>query len=58
MTGHDFKLSWQVGGSKNVAVGEKKNYTRIENVIVDAENPKKFTNVILLHESNLFLTYL
>ena len=43
VTGHDFKLSWQIGGSPNVAVGEKKNYTRIEDVTVDATNPKKFS---------------
>jgi len=43
VTGHDFKLSWEVGSSPNVAVGEKTNYTRIESVTVDPENPKKFT---------------
>lgn len=43
VTGHDVKLSWEIGASKNVTVGEKDLYERIESVDVDAKNPKKFT---------------
>lgn len=43
ITGEDFKFSWEVGKSDNVAVGEREVYTQIEEVTVDAKNPKKFT---------------
>ncbi len=43
ITGEDFKLSWEIGKSPKVAVGEKKNYLAIEKVEVDSENPKKFS---------------
>ena len=43
VTAKDFKLAWEIGSSDKVAVGEKKNYTRIENVEIDTTNPKKFT---------------
>lgn len=43
VTGNDVKLSFEVGSSPNVSVGEKENYTSIEAIIVDPKNPKKFT---------------
>lgn len=42
VTGHDFKLGWEIGSSANVAVGEKEIYTKVESLEVDAANPKKF----------------
>ena len=43
VTGHDVKLSWEIGLNPNVSVGQKDMYERIENITVDAANPKKFT---------------
>jgi peptide/nickel transport system substrate-binding protein len=43
VTGHDVKLSWQIGISPNVSVAEKEWYTRIDEIIIDKANPKKFT---------------
>lgn len=42
ITGHDVKLSWEIGSSPNVSVGEKDIFTQIEKIEVDPENPKKF----------------
>ncbi len=42
-TGHDVRFSWEVGRSPNVRVGDKDIYESIEDVIVDPQNPKKFT---------------
>lgn len=43
VTGHDVKLGWEAGGSPNVAVGEKEQYTNIERIDVDPKDPKKFS---------------
>jgi peptide/nickel transport system substrate-binding protein len=43
VTGHDVKLSWEIGSSDKVAGGEREVYDRYEEVIVDEKNPKKFT---------------
>lgn len=43
VTSEDVKLSWQIGKSPNVSVGEKDLYERIEDIIIDPKNPKKFT---------------
>lgn len=43
VTGNDVKLSWEIGKSPNVAVGEKDLYERVEAIDVDPKNPKKFT---------------
>lgn len=43
VTGRDVKLGWEVGGSPNVSVGEKDQYTNIEKIDVDPKDPKKFT---------------
>jgi peptide/nickel transport system substrate-binding protein len=45
VTGHDFKLTWEIGKSPNVSVGSKDAFERIEAVEVDAKNPLKFTTV-------------
>lgn len=42
ITGHDVKLSWEIGSSPNVSVGEKDIFTQIEKIEVDPKNPKKF----------------
>lgn len=54
VTGKDFELAWEVGSSDKVAVGEKDNYTRIEKVEIDPENPKKFT---LTHDNAYYDYY-
>ena len=41
ITGHDVKLSWEIGSSPNVSVGEKEIFTQIEKIEVDSQNPKK-----------------
>ncbi len=43
ITGHDVKFTWEVGKSKNVAVGSPIVFTIIEDINVDTKNPKKFT---------------
>jgi peptide/nickel transport system substrate-binding protein len=43
VTGHDVRLSWEIGKSPNVSVGSKDIWERVEKVEVDAKNPKKFT---------------
>lgn len=43
VTGHDFALAWEIGGSPNVTVGSKDTYERIEAVNVDPKNPAKFS---------------
>lgn len=43
MTGKDVKLSWEIGKSPNVAVGEKDLFNRIEAIDIDSKNPKKFS---------------
>lgn len=43
VTGKDVQLSWEIGRSPNVSVAEKQYYERIEAIILDPQNPKKFT---------------
>ncbi len=43
LTGNDFKLAWEIGKSPNVSVGSKDTYDRMEDVVVDAKDPSKFT---------------
>ncbi len=45
VTGHDFKLAWEIGKSPNVVVPEKDIYEQIERVIIDPKNPKKFITI-------------
>jgi len=41
LTCHDFRFAWQVGLSPNVSVPNREMYNRIEDIQVDASNPKK-----------------
>lgn len=45
VTGHDFKLSWTIGLSDTVSVGDTEMYTQISRIEIDPDNPKKFTLV-------------
>ena len=54
VTGHDVKLGWEIGKSPNVEVGDKHYYSRIEDIMVDPKNPKKFK---IKFESRLFDHY-
>lgn len=43
ITGRDMITGWQIGSSPHVMVEGKEQYTRIEDIVVDPANPKKFT---------------
>lgn len=43
ITGKDVEFSWEVGTDKDVSVGERDYYDRIEAIIVDSKDPKVFT---------------
>lgn len=43
ITGEDVKASWQIASSPNVTVGEKEVFTRVEDITVDPQNPRRFT---------------
>jgi peptide/nickel transport system substrate-binding protein len=43
ITGRDVELSWKIGASPNVSVGDKLSFQNIEAVEVDPNHPKKFT---------------
>jgi peptide/nickel transport system substrate-binding protein len=45
VTGHDFKLSWEIGVSPNVSVQSKETFEKIEAIVVDAKDPSKFTTI-------------
>jgi peptide/nickel transport system substrate-binding protein len=43
VTGEDVKLGWEIGRDPSVSTGSKDVYERIESIVVDKTNPKKFT---------------
>jgi peptide/nickel transport system substrate-binding protein len=43
VTGEDVKFSWTVGNNPNVSVGQRDTYSRVVDITVDKENPKKFS---------------
>jgi len=43
ITGEDIRFSWQVGSTAEISVANRESFTRIEDIRVDAKNPKKFT---------------
>lgn len=51
VTAHDVKFSWEVGRHENVSSGEREVYERVQEVIIDEKDPKKFT---FIHNKRLW----
>lgn len=43
VTCHDIKFSWNAAKSDSVSIPERQTYTNVEDILIDATNPKKCT---------------
>lgn len=43
VTGNDMKLAWQIGMAPTVTKGAPESFDGVEEIVVDAKNPKRFT---------------